>query len=99
VGPAAEAEVFRSRLNRLLVQMGRSPETCCSICLESLAPPADGTAEDAAGVNPSSGSDRAGGPADSCVRVLNCHHQFHNGCILSSWQHTTSNLVCPLCKQ
>jgi len=46
VGPA-EAEAFRSRLNQCLVQMGRSPETSCSICLEPLAPPADGAVEDA----------------------------------------------------
>jgi len=66
VGPA-EAEAFRSRLNQLLVQMCRSPETSCSICLEPLAPPADGAAEDAAG---GGGSGGAGGPSDSCVHVL-----------------------------
>ena len=32
-----EAEAFRSRLNQLLVQAGRSSETDCSICLEPLA--------------------------------------------------------------
>ena len=41
-GRYAEAEVFRSRLNGLLVQMGRSIETHCSICLESLTQPAWG---------------------------------------------------------
>jgi len=61
----AEAEAFRSRLNKLLIQMGRSPKTSCSICLEPLAPPADGAAEGAASRN-------ADGPLDSCVRVLSC---------------------------
>jgi len=93
----AEAEVFRSRLNQLLVQMGRSPETDCSICLEPLAPPADGAAEDAAGGR---GNGGAGGPADLCVRVIFiCNHQFHLGC-LSTWRRTTSShkYKCPLCK-
>ena len=94
VGPA-EAEAFRSRLNRLLVQMGRSPETSCSICLEPLAPPADCAAEGAAS---GGGSGGAGGPPDSCVRVLGCSHQFHCGC-LSTWQRTTSNHACPLCNK
>jgi len=93
VGPA-EAEVFRSRLNQCLVQMGREPETNCSICLEPLAPPADGAAEDAAG---GGGSGGASGSSDSCVRVMPCNHQFHLGC-LWTWQHTTSNHACPLCK-
>jgi len=34
---SAEAEALRSRLNQLLVQTGRSSETDCAICLESLA--------------------------------------------------------------
>jgi len=71
----AEAEALRSRLNQLLVQMGRSPETSCLICLEPLASLADGTAEDAAG---GSGGGAAGS-SDSCVRVLSCDHQFHRG--------------------
>jgi len=91
----AEAEVFRSRLNQLLVQMGRSSETNCSICLEPLAPPADGAAEDAAGGGGGSG---AIGPLVSCVRVLSCYHQFHH-CCLFTWLRTTSNYVCPLCKK
>jgi len=93
VGPA-EAEAFRSRLNQLLVQMGRSVETSCSICLEPLAPPADGAAEDAAG---GGGSDGAGVGLNSCVRVLECEHQFHHGC-LSTW-HSASDRVCPLCNK
>jgi len=88
----AEAETFRSRLNQCLVQMGRSPETSCSICLEPLAPPADAAAGDAA-----SGSGSAGGSSD-CVRVLGCDHQFHHGC-LTTWRHTTSNRACPICKK
>jgi len=87
----AEAEAFRSRLNELLVQMGREPETSCSICLDPLAPPADGAAEDAAGGNGS-------GPSDSCVYMLSCDHQFHNRCLLT-WQRTTGNAACPLCKK
>jgi len=94
VGPA-EAEAFRSRLKQCLVQMGREPETNCLICLEPLAPPADGAAEDAAS---GGGSGGASGPSDSCVRVMPCNHQFHLGC-LSTWRRTTSNYVCPLCKQ
>jgi len=85
----AEAEALRSRLNQLLVQMGREPETSCSICLEPLTPPAASAAEeDAAG----------SGPSDSCVRVLNCNHQFHHGC-LSTWKHMIGNGACPLCKK
>jgi len=87
----AEAEAFRSQLNQCLVQMGRSPETSCSICLESLSPPAGGAAEDAAG---SGGS----GPSDSCVRALACDHQFHHGC-LTSWGRKTASRACPLCKR
>jgi len=94
VGPA-EAEAFRSRLNQLFVDMERSPETSCSICLEPLAPPADGAAEDAAG---GGGSGGVGGPADSCLRVMSCNHQFHHGC-LWTWQRTTSNCTCPICKK
>jgi len=94
VGPA-EAKSLCSRLNQLLVQMGREPETSCSICLEPLAPPADGAAEDATS---GGGSGGAGGPADSCVRVLNCNHQFHDGCLLT-WLRTTSSRACPLCKK
>jgi len=82
-----EAEAFRSRLNQCLVQMGRSPETNCSICLEPLASRADGAAEDAAGVQ-----------KDSCVHVLRCTHQLHFGC-LSTWWSKTSSGACPLCKE
>jgi len=91
----AEAEALHSRLNQLLVKIGRSPETSCSICLEPLAPLADGAADDAAG---SDASRNASCTPDSCVRVLNCNHQFHHGC-LSSWRRTTSNYACPLCKK
>jgi len=90
-----EAEAFRLRRNQLSIQMGRSPETSCSICLDALAPPANGAADDAAGGGGSSG---AGGSEDSCVCVLNCNHQFHRGCLLK-WRRTTSNLACPLCKE
>jgi len=90
----AEAELFRLWLNRLVVQLGRSPETSCSICLEPLAPPADGAAKDAAGGGGSSGA----GGLDSLVRVLNCNHQFHLGCLFT-WQRKTSSHACPVCKQ
>ena len=88
-----EAEAFRLRLNQNLVQMGRSPETSCLICLEPLAPPADGAVGDAA-EGGDSGS--AGGPSDSRVRVLSCNHQFHYGCIVS-WSRTGS--ACPICRE
>jgi len=96
VGPA-EAEVFRSRLNQVLLQMGREIETSCSICLEPLVPPSDSATEDAAG---GGGSGSATGPSDSCVRVYQCSHQFHHGCI-SSWRCTASKskYVCPVCKE
>jgi len=84
VGPA-EAEALRSRLTKLLVQMGREPETSCSICLEPLAPLADGAAD-------------GSGPPDSCVRVLSCNHQFHHGC-LWTWRRTIGKAACPLCKK
>jgi len=87
---AAEAEVMCSRLNQLLLQMGREPETSCSICLEPLAPPAADAGEDAAG---SGGK----GPANSCVCVLYCTHQFHHGC-LSTWERTAANYTCPICR-
>ena len=90
----AEAQAFRSRLNQLLVQMGRSPETNCSICLEPLALPADGAADDAAG----GVSGASGGPPDSCVYVMGCDHQFHYSC-MESWRRTTSSSACPLCKK
>jgi len=94
LGPA-EAEAFRSRLSELLLRMGREPETSCSICLEPLAPPANGAVEDAA----SSGASRdVGDPPESCVRALACNHQFHHGCIMS-WRCTTANFACPLCKE
>jgi len=41
-GRYAEAEEFRSRLNALLVQKGRSIESHCSICLELLTQPVVG---------------------------------------------------------
>jgi len=91
----AEAEAFRSRLNQLLVQMGRSVETSCSICLEPLAPPAEGAAEDAV---VGGGSGEAGGPSGSCVYVMICQHQFHYGCLVS-WRHIAPNYACPLCKK
>jgi len=91
----AEAEAFRQRLNKLLVQMGRSPETSCSICFEPLAPPADSTAQDAAG---GGGSGKASGPSAACVRVLLCDHQFHRGCLVS-WKRTASKYACPLCRK
>jgi len=90
---SAEAEGLRSRLNQLLIQMGREPETSCSICLEPFAAPADGAAEDAAGSGGSAPSD-----SRSCVRVLECNHQFHSGCLLT-WQRTIKNFACPLCKK
>jgi len=94
VGPT-EAVAFLSRLNQLLVQMDRSPETSCSICLEPLAQPADVAEEGAAGGG-DSGS--AGGPSDSFVRVLSCNHQFHYGC-LRTWQREASNGACPVCRR
>jgi len=72
--------------------MGRSVEMSCSICLEPLAPSADGAAEDAAGLGRT-------GPPDSYVRVMECYHQFHYGCSMS-WRNTASNgQACPLCRK
>jgi len=89
VGPA-EAVAHLSQFNQLLVQMGRSPETICSICLDPLAQPTDVAAEVAAG---GGDSGRATGP----VRVLGCNHQFHYVCI-GTWMRTATNCVCPVCK-
>jgi len=94
LGPA-DAELFRLWLNQLLAQMGRSPETSCSICLEPLAPPADGAAVDAAGGGGSSGASGV----DSFVRVLNCNHQFHLGCLFTWQQRKAPSRACPVCKQ
>jgi hypothetical protein len=69
-----KAEAFRSRLNRLLAQTGRSIETDCSICLESLT-------QDAWAASGGSG----GG-----VLVLSCNHQFHAGCVLAWQKTTPS---------
>jgi len=92
VGPT-ESEAFRAQLDQCLRQQGRLPETSCTICLEPLAPSADG-AEDAA---------RDGGRGDgytlSSVHVLDCMHQFHRCCLLN-WMRVKSSrdTLCPLCK-
>jgi len=91
----AEAEAFRSRLNQLLVQTGRTPETVCSICFEPLAPSADGAAEGAADGGSSGG---VGVHLSACVHVLHCDHQFHHGCIMN-WRRTTTSRACPICKR
>jgi len=82
----AEAEAHRKRLNEVLVLLGRSPETSCSICLESLAPPAD-----------AAGGGGNGDPADSYAWVLGCGHQYHFQCIMSWWETRQRNR-CPLCQ-
>jgi len=89
----AEAVVLRSRLNALYAQTGRSTDTSCTICLEPLQMPG-GDAEN--GAADDSGRD-ADGYINSAVRVLECGHQFHRGC-LSTWWRTRSESRCPLCK-
>jgi len=89
----AEAVVLRSRLNALYAQTGRSTDTSCTICLELLEMPS-GDAE--YGAADDSGRD-ADGYINSAVRVLECGHQFHRGC-LSTWWRTRSESRCPLCK-
>ena len=90
----AEAAAFRSRLNALYAQAGRNHDTSCTICLEPLEMPYGG-AED--GAADDSGRD-ADGYTNSAVRVLDCAHQFHRGC-LSTWWRTRSDKTCPLCKK
>jgi len=93
VGPA-EAAALRSRLNALYAQAGRSHDTSCTICLETLEQ-SDGGAEK----NVADDDDRGpGGHTNSAVFVLECGHQFHRGC-LSSWWRTAASAVCPLCKE
>ena len=85
----AEAASLRARLNKLTVQMGRSSETDCMVCLERLE---CGSAEkDATGEGGLPGT-------DSTVQVLPCGHQFHRGC-LDTWWRTQSKRACPLCKK
>jgi len=82
----SEAAALRSRLNTLSAQNGRTTDTNCTICLEPLEQPA-GAEQDA-----------VSGGREAAVRVMSCYHQFHLHC-LSTWQHTTSNTACPICKQ
>jgi len=85
----AEAEAFRSRLNTLYTEAGRSLDTNCTICLEPLGQSGGGARRDADG-------DRrcAGSP----VLVFKCGHQFHRGCV-TTWWDAQSGRVCPLCKK
>jgi len=92
VGPA-EAAALRSRLNALYAQAGRNPDTSCTICLEPLKQPGGGAEQDSiddVGLT-------ADGYTNSAVRMLQCAHQFHRGC-LSTWWSTRSDRKCPLCK-
>jgi len=91
----AEAEAFRSQMNQLLTQTGRSPDTTCTICLEPLERPG-GSAEKGT-------ASGAGGDADSAVRVMGCCHQFHEDCLVSWWrtlprQYRPGHGPCPICK-
>jgi len=93
VGPA-EAAALRSRLNALYAQAGRNPDTSCTICLDPLEQPGGGAEQDAT----DDGGLTADGYTNSAVRVLQCAHQFHRGC-LSAWWCTRSDRACPLCKK
>jgi len=95
VGPA-EAEVLRSRLNALYVQMGRVPDTACSICMEPLAP-----LEQPAGETLHDGDHGAAeGETDLSVRVLGCGHQFHSACLFTWWETSeTAAASCPTCRK
>jgi len=95
VGPT-EAAALRSRLNALYAQAGRTSETNCAICLEPLEQPDGGAGQDAVG----DGDRGDDGYANSAVRVLECGHQLHRGCI-STWWRTRSDRAraCPLCKK
>jgi len=93
VGPA-EAAALRSRLNALYAQAGRNPDTSCTICLEPLEQPGGGAEQDAT----DDGGLTADGYTNSAVRVLQCAHQFHRGC-LSAWWRMRSDRACPLCKK
>jgi len=88
VGPA-DAEAFRSRLNTLYAEAGRSPDTNCTICLEPLGQSGGSARRDADG-------DRR--CAGSRVLVLKCGHQLHRGCV-TTWWDAQSGRVCPLCKK
>jgi len=93
VGPG-EAAALRSRLNALYAQAGRIPDTSCTICLDPLEQPGGGAEQDAT----DDGGLTADGYTNSAVRVLQCAHQFHRGC-LSAWWRTRSDRACPLCKK
>jgi len=93
VGPA-EASAFRSRLNALYAQAGRSHDTSCTICLEPLQQPCGGADQDVA----EDGGRDADGYTNSAVLVLKCGHQFHRGCLFTWWR-TAESEACPLCKK
>jgi len=86
----AGAAAFRARLNELSVQMGRSPDTNCAICLEPLE-----TLEQPGG--PEQGGRAADGNTDSFVYVLKCGHQFHT-CCLRTWWSERPGRVCLMCR-
>ena len=90
----AEAAALRSWLNALYAQAGRNPDTSCTICLEPLEQPGGGAEQDST----DDGGLTADGYTNSAVRVLQCAHQFHRGC-LSAWWCTRSDRACPLCKK
>ena len=76
VGPA-EAAALRSRLNALYAQAGRNSDISCTICLDPLEQPGGGEEQDAT----DDGGLTADGYTNSAVRVLECAHQFHPGCL------------------
>ena len=92
VGPA-EAAALRSRLNALCVQTGRTPETSCTICIEPLEQPGGGAEKNATG----DGGCTVNGYTNSAVLVLECNHQFHQGCLAAWWTTLSNDAECPLC--
>lgn len=84
----AESEQLRSRLNTLYRKAGREVDTICAVCLEPLQGEATCSAD-------ASDDAETGTFSGSCIRVLGCGHQFHQGCI-AAWRRQSAE--CPVCK-
>ena len=98
----AGTDALVSRMNALLVQTGRVPDTSCAICLDAFtgdAQPGSGAERDAAGA----GGRPSASSADSSVHVLHCGHHSHLGCLRTWWctgaNPRRGNQDCPLCRK